>query len=408
MDFASVSLTRHDRYTPELRDKIAQALRAPSAVAGYHVLTEPLLRELAGTVSGSAPILSLYIQLTPERRVGGAWRSYLSSLSEAVLRPVHDKKVRYALQQEVAQVRRAMEDELPVLGRGAAFFSCRTAGLWRQIALPLPLPDDAHAATQPFIRPLVRARDEHDRFVIALLSEGISRYFVSQIGQVEEVLEIHGSNMRRMSTDHGPKERHGSDVIEPLSVQAKILAGAAEQVMLRYEARYMVLAEAKDLRASVIHYLGKPMQQRIGAEFAVDVHAPVADIAAAAEPPQRAIEEREEIATVQALVDAGPKGAAHGVKATFEALWQRRVAKLVVDDLYAAPGARCRACAALLQTLQGACPVCGSNSIDTVGDAVELAIEQTLDAEGALELVRSATARRALAPIGPLAAVLRW
>lgn len=408
MDIPSVSLTRHDRYTPELRDKIAQALEAPPAAAGYHVLTAPLLLELADTVSENAPILSLYIQLTPERRVGGAWRSYLSSLSEAVLRPVHDQKVRHALEQEVAQVSQAMEDELPVLGRGAAFFSCRTAGLWRQIAVPLPLPDNAHAAARPFIRPLVRAQDEHDRFVIALLSEEISRYFISQIGQVQEVFDIHGTNMRRTLADHGPKERHGSDVTEALSAEAQILAGAAQQVMSRYEARYLVLAEAKDLRASVIHCLGKVMQQRVGDEFAVDIHAGVADIAAAAEPAQRAIEEREEIATVQALLDAGPKGAAHGMQATLAALWQRRVATLVVDDMYAAPGACCRTCAAVLQTPQAACPVCGSNRIDTVEDAVELAIEQTLDADGALELVRSAPARQALIPVGPLAALLRW
>jgi hypothetical protein len=56
-----------------------------------------------------------------------------------------------------------------------------------------------------------------------------------------------------------------------LSAQAKILAGAAEQVMSRYEASYLILAEAKDLRASVIHYLGKVIQQRIGDEFSVDI-----------------------------------------------------------------------------------------------------------------------------------------
>jgi hypothetical protein len=60
------------------------------------------------------------------------------------------------LEQEIAQVSQAMEDELPVLGRGAAFFSCRTAGLWRRIAVPLPLPDGAYAAAHLFIRPLVR------------------------------------------------------------------------------------------------------------------------------------------------------------------------------------------------------------------------------------------------------------
>jgi hypothetical protein len=253
----------------------------------------------------------------------------------------------------------------------------------------------------------VRTRDEHDRFVTALLSEEISRYFVSQMGQVQEVLDIHGSNMRRMLVDHGPKERRGSEVIGALSAEAQILAGAAEQVMSRYEARYLVLAEAKDLRASVMHYLGKAMQQRIGDEFAVDIHAGVPDIAAAAEPAQRAIEQRAEVGTVQALLDAGPNGAAYGMQATLGALWQRRVASLVVDDMYAAPGARCRTCAALLQTPQSPCPVCSSNEIDVVPDVVELAIEQTLDEDGALELVRDAAARRILAPIGPLAALMR-
>lgn len=125
-----MSVNRHDRYTPDLRDKIARALGAFLA-PGYHVvLTAPLLRELADTVSKSSPVLSLYIQLMPERKVGGSWRTYLSCLSEAVLRPVHDKEARHALEQEVAQVSQAVEEELPVLGRGAAFFSCRTAGLW--------------------------------------------------------------------------------------------------------------------------------------------------------------------------------------------------------------------------------------------------------------------------------------
>jgi hypothetical protein len=38
---------------------------------------------------------------------------------------------------------------------------------------------------------------QKDRFVIALPSEEIRRYFVSQIGQVQEVLDIHGTSMRR-------------------------------------------------------------------------------------------------------------------------------------------------------------------------------------------------------------------
>lgn len=159
---------------------------------------------------------------------------------------------------------------------------------------------------------------------------------------------------------------------------------------------------------AVVHELDKEIQQRLGAEFAVDIHARPADIAAAAERAQRAIEEREEISTEERLLDAGPQRSQWGVNATLHALWESRVATLVADDMFATPGARCRSCTALLPAQQGHCPVCSSDPIDSVEDVVELVIEQTLDEDGAFEMVRSAAARRMLTPIRPMAASLRW
>lgn len=274
--------------------------------------------------------------------------------------------------------------------------------------MPRPLPDGVHRGARPYIRPLVRTRDEHDSFVIALLSEELSRYFISQIGQVQEVFNIRGAHVRRMAIEHQPKDSHDGSFAKALGVEARILAKAAELVLTRYEGRYLLLAEAKDLRAAVVHELGKETQQRLGAEFAVEIHARPADIAAAAERAQRAIEEREEVVTVQRLLDAGPQRSAWGVDATLRALWESRVATVVVDDMFATPGARCHACRALLQTPQGPCPVCSSDAIDTAEDVVELAIEQTLDEDGAFEMVHSAAARQMLERIGPTAALLRW
>lgn len=128
MSIPSVSVNHHDRYTPELRDRIAEALRAPLSATAYHVLTPPLLRKLADTVSESAAILSVYLQLTPDRRIGGAWRTYLSSMSDAMLKPIEDRRPRQTLQDEFARIEQAMDEELPGLGRGAAFFVCLAIG----------------------------------------------------------------------------------------------------------------------------------------------------------------------------------------------------------------------------------------------------------------------------------------
>ena len=67
--------------------------------------------------------------------------------------------------------------------------------------MSVPLPDGAHLGSRPYVRPLARTRDEHDRFVLALLSQEHSRFFISQIGQVEEVFQVNGARLPRVLAD---------------------------------------------------------------------------------------------------------------------------------------------------------------------------------------------------------------
>src|ERR1700726_2523894 len=104
MSIPSLLVDRHDRYTPEIRDKIVEKLRVRLPDTAYHVLTPALLRTLADTVSANAPVLSFYMQLTPERQIGGAWRTYLASMSDATLKPIDDRRTRRALQEEFDRI----------------------------------------------------------------------------------------------------------------------------------------------------------------------------------------------------------------------------------------------------------------------------------------------------------------
>jgi peptide subunit release factor 1 (eRF1) len=138
------------------------------------------------------------------------------------------------------------------------------------------------------------------------------------------------------------------------------------------------------------------------------VHEQPADVAAAAAPAQREIEAREEVVTVQRLIDAGPDRSAWGLQPTLNALHLGSVMTLVVDDTFGKPGARCRNCGGLWEQPSIRCPLCESDAIETVEDVVELAIERALEEKSALEIVRSDAARRLMTSIGPMAAVLRW
>ncbi|HZC96381.1 MAG TPA: hypothetical protein VE267_09700, partial [Bradyrhizobium sp.] len=333
---------------------------------------------------------------------------FFSSLYDATLKPIEDRRRREEIRDELDRIGQALEAELPALNRGVAFFSSRKMGLWRQIAVSVPLPDGVWLNPRPYLRPLVRTRDEHDRFILVLLSEELSRFFISQIGQVEEVLEIKAEQPRKALTDGGPKDRPHVMVTEPMKHEARVLAHAAELALTQFEGRYLLLSGGLEVRKAVIQYLPKHIQQSIGEEFSVEIHAQAAAVAAAAEPAQRAIEAREEVATMQKVVDLGPDRSAWGEQPTLDALWQGRVMTLAVDDTFCKPGSRCGNCGALRVGSVPKCPVCGSDAIEAVVDVVELAIEHALEEKSALEIVRSDAARRLMASVGPMAALLRW
>jgi predicted Zn-ribbon and HTH transcriptional regulator len=411
MNTPSISLDHRQRYTPEVRDRVLATLRgAMQAVdqTAYRLLTPAHLRALAEFHSPDAPVLSVYLQLTPERRLRAAWHTEFKDLAEAMLEAMGARRKRDALKEDFDRIESALEASLPAMGRGAAFFVCRRRGLWRQLALPVPMPDRAFLRPRPYIRPLVRTGDEHERFVVALISQERSRFFISQIGQVEEVFDVNAERLRRDSEQKVSREHGGVDVPEPIKAEARVLAGVAEQVLALFEARHLLIAGTPELRSAVIHALSHDAQARVGGEFAVEMHANPAAVAAAAEPVQRAIEEHGESATIARLLEAAPATVAWDVPAVLTALYERRVMLLAADDGLCMPGSRCETCEALSDKIVSPCPRCGSSAIEPVEDVVELALEQALQQRGNLELVRSAAARQAMAARGPMAAELRW
>jgi len=237
MSVPSVSISLHDRYSPEIRDRILEKLRTSIDDTAYRMLTPAHLRALAETRSPNTPILSLYLHLSPDRRACGAWRPVFTSMTTASLKRIGNKRERTAMTEEIERIQCALEAELPELGRGAAFFACRSMGLWRQIAMSVPVPDSVHWLAQPYIRPLVRTRDEHDRFVLALLSQERSRFFISQIGQVEEVFQVRGQSLSRALADYMERTSRENLIADRLKVAAHSLARAAELVMAQFEAR---------------------------------------------------------------------------------------------------------------------------------------------------------------------------
>ncbi|WP_210373540.1 peptide chain release factor 1 [Rhodothermus bifroesti] len=405
MEKSMVQLT--ETFSPALRDQILARLEQERTEPAYRLLTPTALRQLGETKSNGDPIVSLYLKLTPERRQKGSWHAVFKDLTRTQLETISDPRLRDHVAEELERIELALKEGLPAMGRGVAFFVCESLGLWRQIALPIPLPDRLELASTPYTRPLVRTRDEHDRFVVAVLSREHSRFFISQIGYVEEVLTLSGPKLRGLVTDWIDWNQR-DDLERQLNEQTgKALAYIAALVFQQFEARYLLFSAPEKLKPSFLGNLPKSVQEHIGGEFTIDVHAPNVRVAEVIDPLERAVEAREEVRTVEQIQESLPDRGLWGIEQVVDALNQRRVMTLAVDDDFQVSGGYCPRCDLLMLDATKPCPACGE-AVEPESDLVDQALELALAQNATVELVRSEAARRLMASYAPIGALLRF
>ena len=391
---------------PDTRDALLAELHRRTTTPGFHFLTPDHLTRLNETASDGAPVVSLYLSLSPEMRRGNAWEKAFREIADGALAEAGEQ--RGAVQAELDRIRETLDAGLPRTGRGVAFFACEAIGLFERLGTAIDLPTSVHVEQNPYVRPLARVRDENDRFVIALLSAHKSRFFFSQIGLVEEVYSLEGQELA--VTDTVSKDQRQDIKADLRRAQAQKSAHAATLICTTLGARHVVYSAPADMDADFTDALDQATRQRLAGSFACEIHATTADVAAAADQVQRETEAREEMETLGRVEAALGSKAVVGVTDVLDMLNQQRVMTLVVDDEAHLPGGLVPVDGALdLLTDQttGTYAATGA-SVRAVPDLVEHMLDRAMTQGASLEIVRSESARAALAKHGPAAAILRF
>ena len=110
MKALSLTIDAHHALTPELRDRIVQNVRTRMQEHSYRLLSPEHFRALAARDPAGPPIVSLYLQLTPERRVGRAWQSALSALSHRISQTA-DQAARASVNADIQDIQAALDQQ---------------------------------------------------------------------------------------------------------------------------------------------------------------------------------------------------------------------------------------------------------------------------------------------------------
>jgi peptide subunit release factor 1 (eRF1) len=393
---------------PQERAALAERFDALAGEAPLTVLTAERFNQLAALESGDGPFVSLYVDLSPQARHQDAWAIDLKSQAKKLLAGLDDPVKRESVEREVERMRRWLVDHASRSGRGAALFSCPSLHVWWQIALPIPLPTRLRAGRRPYLRPLARVRDEHDRFVVVILDQARARLFLSHLGHLQEVADMIEDTPRHHKqggwSQMSFQRHHDAHVMW----HAGAVAHATELLIDRFRVPHLLVSGTREMLGEYRAQLSAKASKRWAGEFSLPVVSSEDDVARAIAPLVERREAEAEKEAIHRVNEAAPQGrGAWGLAGTLRGLEEQRVLELVVHDRFRVSGAECLACRLLLVEGTAACPACGG-ALAPVEDLVDAALERAVGQEAGLELVRSNEARRLLPPGEPIGALFRF
>jgi peptide chain release factor subunit 1 len=307
-----------------------------------------------------------------------------------LLREVREQAESASASSDLAKIESYVRDRLDRSHtRGLAMFSCSARDLFEVIPLPVSVTNRVVINNAPAIAPLEALVEELDRFGVLLLDQQRSRMFVFHFGELVDHSELFEAKPRQYDS-LGEKDQAGHDkaehhVDELVTQHLRHAADVAFQVFQRHGFERLTIGAPDGMTATIEGMLHPYLRERVCRPIDVAINASVSAIRAASMRVEAAVErdkEAELIARLRSAVGSGNRGVA-GLRATLQALVERRVDILFVSEGYRETGWRCGRCGHLC--LRGpACPVDGSQMTrvdDIVEEALDTALAQSCKAE---------------------------
>jgi peptide chain release factor subunit 1 len=377
-------------------------------------VTGETLRTLAQTRAEAEIVLSLYLDLDPERfATAPARASEIDSLLDSAHREIesggHPHAELKALHGTLERARGLLEDQSWAHGaRALALFVCEPLGLAQALRLPHPVGRVAVIADAPFIAPLTESGPV-GRVCVALVDERFARVLRGSADQLHEAVSFGDDVHGRQETGGWSQDRWQRSQHEEVKAHLRHVARKLHQLLQVTPYERLLIACTETLWPRIVEELHPDVHALLHDErLSLDVgDAGIEDVVRAAQAAladeHRAHEDAELAGLRERLGREGDARGVAGLDDVLQALVERRVATLFFDaDLHVA-GVLCPSCG-WMGSAGESCPVDGTaleSRANIVEDAVRSAIAQ--DAE-----ILQPRDRPDLGPLGGIAATLRF
>jgi peptide chain release factor subunit 1 len=350
------------------------------------------LRRLAEVRLDRPVVLSLYLDLDPAQfATPPARATAVRSLLDEAERKLRERdnlphQDRVDLQSSLDRAAAVLERDLPTDGAQAvAVFASKPSDLFEVIALPRPVPSRVAIARSPLVGPLARL-ERRERWCVALVSRRDARIFRGSPESLREIEQIHDVVFGQHDQGGWSQARYQRGIEKEKDDHLRNTAEALMKHFKRRPFQRLILGGPREVVADFESKLHGYLKERLAGRIEVDVDTATPDrVLQKARPLLEDLEEEREATALERLGEGGR--AAVGLDAVLQALNERRVECLLLDERFSAAGTTCPECGWIGPEGDRTCPVDGGE-LEQLDDLTEAAIELTLQQSAEILAVR--------------------
>jgi len=270
----------------------------------------------------------------------------------------------------------------------------------------------AHWQKGAFLRPIVEAMDEHERYGVVLADTKRARLFLVSMGEITEHEDLFSETARRTkatgSDQWRAEKRHDRRHDGEVASHAKKVIDALHDLALRSPFDRLIVAGTPKATSQLVRLLPKRLRGKLVETVSMSVGSPKKDVLKKILNVQRKMERAQESVLVEGVLAElhdGGKAVAE-FPAVLDAVNQGRVWKLFYAKGLKRVGGECSNCGSYAPDPTGICTYCG-NEVQRLTQFVDRLSQSVMEMGGQVEMVDGPAAEH-LKPKGSIAALLRY
>lgn len=274
------------------------------------------------------------------------------------------------------------------------------------------LPASVHWRRGAFLRPVVEAMDEHERYGVVLTDSTRARLFTVQLGEItehEDLLSDTVPRTRAVGADQWrAQKRHDRRHDEEAASHAKRVIDALHDLALQAPFDRLIVGGPTKATAQLVRLLPRRLHGKLVETLAVPLNASKGEVLERILGVQEEMERHQEAELVEALsaeLHDGGKAVVE-LPSVLDAVNQARVWALVYRKGLRVEGGECRACGGFTASAAAPCIYCGG-AVEPLPQCIDVVSQRVLDIGGRVQVVAGPAAER-LDAMGSIGALLRY